>query len=148
MATFTARDSTVALVAGTAKTIVQVIPGTNTPVRVVEIGVSFNGITATDVPVTVDLLRQSTAGSSSALTLVADQEQNTKTVVATALKTFTAEPTAGNVLRTWYVTPIGGLFVLQFPLGREVDALSSRIALRCNAPTSAVSVSAYISFEE
>jgi hypothetical protein len=148
MATFTARDSAVALVANTTKTIVQVVPGTNTPIRVVEIGVSFNGITTTDVPATVDLIRQSTAGTSSALTLVADQEQNTKTVVATALKTFTAEPTAGNVLRTWYVTPLGGLLIMQFPLGREVDALTSRIALRCNAPTSAVSVNAYISFEE
>src|SRR4051812_6455490 len=148
MATFTARDSAVALVAATAKTIVQVVPGTNTPIRVVEIGVSFNGITTTDVPVTVDLLRQTTAGTSSSLTLVADQEQNTKTAVATALKTFTAEPTAGNVLRTWYVTPIAGLFVIQFPLGREIDALTNRIAIRCNAPTTAVSVSAYISFEE
>lgn len=148
MATFTARDTAVALVAGTTKTIVQVVPGTNTPVRVVEIGVSFNGVTTTDVPVLVQLLRQTTAGTSSALTFVADQESSGKSVVATGLKTFTAEPTTGNILRDWYVTPIGGLFVLQFPLGREIDALTSRIGLRCNAPTSAVSVNAYISFEE
>jgi hypothetical protein len=148
MATFTARDTAVSLVAGTTKTIVQVVPGTNTPVRVVEIGVSFNGVTTTDVPVLVQLLRQTTAGTSSSLTLIADQESSSKSVVATGLKTFTAEPTTGNILRDWYITPIAGLFVLQFPLGREVDALTSRIALRCNAPTSAVSVNAYISFEE
>lgn len=147
MSTFTARDSAVALTAATTKTIVQVVPGTNTPVRVVELGVSFNGVTTSNVPVVVDLLRQTTAGTSSALTLVADQEQNTKTVVATALKTFTAEPTAGNILRTWYVTPANGLLIVQFPLGREVDAQTNRIALRCTAPD-AVSVTAYISFEE
>jgi hypothetical protein len=148
MATFTARDTAVSLTAATTKTIVQIVPAANTPCRIVEIGVSFNGITTTDVPVLVQLLRQSTAGTSSSLTLIADQESSGKSAVATALKTFTVEPTTGNILRDWYVTPVAGLFVIQFPLGREIDALSSRIGLRCNAPTSGVSVNAYISFEE
>lgn len=147
MATFTARDAAISLTAATAKTLVQVVPASNIPVRVVELGISFNGTTSTDVPVTVDLLRQSTAGTSSALTIVADDESSSKVAQATALKTFTAEPTAGNILRTWYVTPVGGLWVIQFPLGREIGALTNRIALRATAP-SAETVSAYLTFAE
>lgn len=146
-ALFTARVAAVSLSAATAKTVLQVIPGTNTQVTVCEIGISFNSVTSTEVPVTVDLMRQSTAGTSSALTLVADRETNSKAVVATALQTFSAEPTAGNILRTWYVTPVGGLFVIQFPLDREVDALTNRIGIRCTAP-SAETVTAYLTFEE
>jgi len=146
-AVYTARVAAVSLSAGVAKTLLQVVPGTNTQVTVCEIGISFNSTTTTDVPVTVDLLRQSTAGTSSSLTLVADMEDNAKTVVATALQTFTAEPTAGNILRTWYVTPVGGLFVVQFPLDREPSALTNRIALRANAP-SAETVTAYLTFAE
>src|SRR4051794_32972840 len=114
MATFTARDTAVSLTAATTKTIVQVVPASNTPVRIVEIGVSFNGITTTDVPVLVQLLRQSTAGTSSSLTPAAEQESGGKSAVATALKTFTAEPTTTTILRDWYVTPVAGLFVIQF----------------------------------
>lgn len=147
MATYVARDTAVSLVAATAKTIVQIVPATNTPCRVVEIGVSFNSVTSTDVPVLVQLLRQTTAGTSSALTMAAEQESIGKSVVATALKTFTVEPTSGNILRDWYVTPVGGLFVVQFPLGREIDAMSNRIGLRCNAP-GAQTVNAYVVIEE
>lgn len=148
MALYTARVAGVSITASTAKTLVQVVPGTNTPVRVIEVGVSFTSTTSTDVPVQIDMLRQSTAGTSSALTLVADQESNSKTAVATALQTFTAEPTAGNVLRSWQVTPIGGLFVIQFPLGREPDALTNRIGLKVTPGAQAQTATAYITFEE
>lgn len=147
MATFVARDSAVST--GTsARTIVQVIPASGVPVRVTEVGVSFNGVTTTDVPVLVEIVRQSSAGTASALTIVTETESSSKTCQATARKGFSStEPTTGDVVRSWYVTPTGGLFVMQFPLGREIDALSNRIALRVTAPQ-AETVTAYISFEE
>lgn len=147
MSVYTARVAAVSLSAATTKTLVQVVPGTNTPVRVIEIGISFDSTTASEAPVAVDLLRQTTAGTSSSLTIVADKESDSKSVVATALQTFSVEPTAGNVLRTWHVTPVGGLLIIQFPLGREPDALTNRIAIRANAP-SAETATAYITFEE
>lgn len=147
MGQFTGRVSAVSLSAATAKTLVQLVPASNTPVDLVELGVSFNGVTATDVPVLVELLRQSTAGTSSALTLVGDREHESAAAKTTALQTFTAEPTAGNILRSWYVTPVGGLFVIQFPLDREIAALSNRLGLRCTAP-SAETASGYLSIFE
>lgn len=147
MAVYTARVAAVSLTAATAKTLVQIVPGSNVTVRIIEVGISFDSTTSSEAPVAVDLMRQTTAGTSSSLTLVADQESNSKAAVATALQTFSAEPTAGNVLRTWHVTPVGGLLVIQFPLGREPDALTNRIALRANAP-STETVTAYITFEE
>jgi len=142
-----ARVAAVSLSASTTKTVVQVIPASNRPVRIIEIGVSFDSVTSSDAPVAVDLLRQTTAGTSSSLTVVKDQENDGNSLQMTALQTFSAEPTAGDILRTWHVTPIGGLFVVQFPLGREPTALTNRIAIRCNAPASET-VSAYIVGEE
>lgn len=129
-----ARVPAVALVAATAKTLVQLVPATNRPLRIIELGISFDSVLSTDAPVAVDLMRQSTAGTSSALTLVSDQEDEAASIVCTGLQTFTVEPTAGNILRTWHVSPIGGLFVVQWPLDREPVALTSRIAIRCNSP--------------
>lgn len=147
MGVYTARDSAVALVAATTKSIVQVVAGSTKPLRVIEIGISFDGTSGSATPVAVDVLRQTTAGTSSALTIVQENPQ-TEAQIATALKTFTAEPTAGDLLRTWYVTPAGGLFVMQFPLGREpVIGVSGRLGIRCNAPA-VVNATAYITFEE
>jgi hypothetical protein len=147
MATFCARVSGVTT-GTTTRTLVQVIPGANTPVRVVEIGISFASVTSTDAPVLVELVRQSTGGTASALTVTNDQESSSKTVVATARSGFSStEPTTGDVIRSWDVTPIGGTFVVQFPLGREPDALTNRIALRVTAAQTQTAA-AYLSFEE
>lgn len=138
-----ARVSAVSLAVATTKTIVQLVPAANRPLRIIEIGVSFDSVTSTDAPVAVDLIRQSTAGTSSALTLVSDQEDEAASIVCTGLQTFTAEPTAGSILRTWHVSPIGGLLVIQWPLDREPVALTNRIAIRCTAPA-IETVSAYM----
>lgn len=147
MSVYTARDSAVALSAGANKTLVQILAGSAKPLRIVEVGVSFDGVTGTAVPVTVDLMRQTTSGTASALTIVQENPQ-TEAPAATARNAFSAEPTAGDILRTWYVTPAGGLWVMQFPLGREpVVGVSGRIALRVNAPAT-VNAAGYLTFDE
>lgn len=145
MSLYVVRASAVALTAATTKTLVQLVPGTK-PLRLIELGISFDGVTSTAVPAAVDLLRQTTAGTSSAQTPVAEDER-TEACIATARDTITAEPTAGNILRSWYVSPVGGLFVMQFPLGREPVAYTNRLGLRVNAPA-VVNASAYLTFEE
>lgn len=147
MALYTARVSAVALAAATTKTLAQIVAGSGKPLRLIEVGISFDGISGSAVPVAVDLLRQTTAGTSAALTLVQESPQ-TEAPVATALGTITAEPTAGDIVRSWYVTPAGGLFVMQFPLGREpVVGVSGRLGIRCNA-AAVVNATAYLVFEE
>lgn len=139
----------VALAAATAKTILNVITAANGLLRAVEIGVSFDGVSATAEPVTVELCKstQATAGTSTAHTIV-QSGGPTRTVQATAARNYTAEPTALTVVKRWLVHPQTGLLV-QFPLGREPEQVTSAnaLCLRCIAPA-AVNAQGYIEFEE
>lgn len=139
----------IALAAATAKTILNVINATNGLLRAVEIGVSFDGVSATAEPVTVELCKstQATAGTSTAHTIV-QSGGPTRTVQATAARNYTAEPTALTVVKRWLVHPQTGLLV-QFPLGREPEQVTSAnaLCLRCTAPA-AVNAQGYIEFEE
>lgn len=139
----------VALSAATAKTVVSVINAANSLIRIVEIGVSFDGTSATAEPVTVELCysTQATAGTSTSHTIT-QVRGPTRTVQATAARNYTAEPTSLTVWKSWLVHPTSGL-VVQFPLGREPECTvtSDALLLRCTAPA-AVNVNAYIEFEE
>ena len=135
----------IALSAATAKTIMSVIG----IVRLVEIGVSFDGVSSTAEPVTVELCysTQATAGTTTSHT-IAQIRGGTRTSQATAARNYTAEPTVLTVLRRWLVHPQTGL-AIQFPLGREPEQVVSGDALciRCTAPAT-VNVQGYMEFEE
>lgn len=139
-----------ALAAATAKTIVNWITATNALSRVVELSVSFDGVTSTAVPVTVELCSstQATAGTSTAHT-IAQTGGPTRTVQGTAARNYTAEPTVLTVLKRWLVRPDGGGLIVQFPLGREPEQVVSArgLAVRCTAPA-AVNVQGYLEVEE
>ena len=127
---FVCRTSAVSVAAGTTQTLVQAVAAdANTPLTVVQMSVSFKDPTSSDTEVLVEMLRQSTAGTSSALTPVTYREQSSASARFTALQTFTAEPTAGNILDSWYVLPYGGLFVIQYPLERE-PTCTTRVGVR------------------
>lgn len=132
----------VALTAATTKTLLQVVAGSTKRLKLVEFGVSFDGVTASAVPVDVDLLRQTSAGTASAATVVKLDEAE-PAAIFTAQATVTAEPTAGDVLASWQVTPNGGVLVVQYAEGREpVVAASGRLAIRALA-AAGVNVSVY-----
>jgi hypothetical protein len=118
----------IALAAATAKTILNVINGTNTITRLCEFGVSFDGVTPTAVPVVVELCYSTQALGS---------------------RNYTAEPTALTVWKRWLVPAFNGSMVLPFPLGREPEQIvtADGLALRCTAPA-IVNVQAYLEFEE
>jgi hypothetical protein len=139
------------------RTLLQIIAGTQ-PLRIKEIGISFNGTDAAQAPIQVDLQRQNAAGTASVTAGVPSENQE---VGPTALATWrggfsSTEPTSADtaplgVLRTWYVTPAGGLFVMQFPLGDEpVVGSSGRLALIADnaAGTATCKAAAYIVFDE
>lgn len=136
------------LAAATAETVLQLRGGTNTKARLVEWGVSFDGVSATEQPVQVRLLRQTTDGTGTgANERLWDLDDPTPGVVG--FHSFTAEPTAGDVLAHYNVHPQAGL-VMQYPLGREPiidNAATSRLAIECTAPA-AVNVAAYMVWEE
>lgn len=150
MTIFTAEIGATALVASTTRTLIQVIPATDRPVKLLELSVSFDGVDGTKPVCLVELVRQSTGGTASALTLRKEQENDAQNIVATARSGFSStEPTTGDVIRHWDVTPAGGLLILQWPQDREPVALSNRLAVRVTTGAGVTNnVVAYMTCEE
>lgn len=151
MPTYTVESNgDIALSAATAKTILSVINGSTGILKIVELGVSFDGTSSTAEPVTVELCSstEATAGTATSHT-VAQVAGAARTVVATAKRAFSAEPTVLTVLKRWLVHPQGGSLAIQFPLGREPqqNTGSDALVVRCTAPA-AVNVQGYLEFAE
>lgn len=149
----------VALVASTPRTLLQVMAGTTKPLRIKEIGISFNDVDAAHIPIQVDLMRQQGAGTASVTTgIIFEQSEVTEAPIATARAGFSStEPVSSDILRTFYVTPAAGLFVMQFPLGDEPVVAQAatdaspwrRIAIRVSPGASTTcNAAAYIVFDE
>ena len=139
-----------ALAAATRETLLQVRGATSTKARIVRWGVSFDGVTASDAPVLVDLERQTTDGTGVGATEAA-LDPDDPTAACTAFHTFSGtQPTAGDKLEQHEVHPQGGLLMVEYPPGREpiIDsATSSRIAVVATAPA-IVNAVAFIHWEE
>lgn len=139
----------IALSAATAKTIMMVINGANSLVRLVEISLDFDGTSATAEPVTVELVSSTQAGAGTSTShTIAQCRGPTRTVQATAARNYTAEPTTLTVLKRWLVHPQSGR-TIQFPLGREPEQVTTAdgLGIRCTAPAT-VNVQGYMEFEE
>lgn len=122
-----------------------------------ELSVSFNGTSASAVPVIVRLIRTTVApaATSPALSQAStplDPAAPSSTYTAyapSAASAWTTRPTIGVTLRAWYVSPTSGL-VLQFPLGQEPDGPATTAAglgIQCIAPA-VVAVSSYMVWTE
>jgi hypothetical protein len=136
-----------ALVATTAETVLQVVAGANKPLALIRWGVGFNGVTPPDSPVQVDLLRLTSAGTSSAFTPL-KMDPYADASMATARTAHTAEPTYGDVLESYEVTPYGGLLVMQYAFDeRPRVAINGRLGIRCIAAAN-VSCTAFLVFDE
>lgn len=146
----------VALSAGVAKTVLSVIPGANTPVLPTEISVSVDA--ATNVLVELCESTQATAGTSTDSTSAIKQLRGftagdtTAPAQTTARTAYSAEPTTLTRLKAWRFTGPGP-FLLQSPLGREVQSLVSgatkykALVLRVTA-AGAANADAYMEWEE
>ena len=143
-------NGNIALSAATAKTILNYINASGGVGRVVEVGVSFDGVTSSAVPVLVELCgsTQAGAGTSTSHTMVQIRGA-TRTVQGTAQRNYTAEPTVLTTWKRWLVPAFNGLFVIQFPLGREPEQIASAngMCLRCTAPAT-VNVQGYLEIEQ
>ncbi len=97
------------------KTLVQIVAASNHRTLVDEIHIAFEGTTSTDAPIFVRILKQTTAGTMSSLTLVKKCAGDDETLQTTALHTATVEPTAGDVYFSTFVHPQGGRLSLVLP---------------------------------
>ncbi len=99
----------IALTAATARTVLQLIAASNHRATLKELSVSFDGVSNTATPVVVRLLRQTTAGTGgTSLTLTKGNPGDDETIQTTANHSLTAEPTAGDLIETYYIHPQGG----------------------------------------
>ena len=141
-----ATTTEIALAAATAKTVIQIVAPAHQLLKVKGWGVFFDGISSVAEPVQVRLLRQTSAGTMSALTPV-QRSAMTCTLQSTAQHTASAEPTAGDVLAVREVHP-QSCYQEIFPAGDEIMiGEAGRLGIECTAP-SIVNVRAEIVYEE
>jgi hypothetical protein len=101
------------------KTLIQIVAASNHKVLIDEWSISFQGTSNTASPILVQVARQTTAGTMSALTGVKDPADWDETMQTTAQHTASAEPTLGDILFEEYVHPQTG-YTWQAPLGKEI----------------------------
>ena len=141
----------VALSAATAKSVIGVNGTSAFGVDLQAVEVAFDGVTASAVPVLVELCAATFAtnapGTNSTSVTPAQIYGRSITTGFVAAKTWTTEPTVLTVVKEWLLTPNGGLYRFDWPLGRTPDsAVSNGFVLRLTAPA-AVNVRATVEFE-
>ena len=140
-----------ALGAGTLETLLQLRGATTSKAKIIAWGVSFDGVTATDAPVLVQFCRQTSDGTTSTAATEVKFDADEPAAGCTGFHSFGAtEPTIGDVLELYEIHPQGGLFVREYPPGREPvldDAATSRIAIVATAGA-AVNAVAWMQWEE
>lgn len=104
------------------QTLAQLITPSTRRAWILALWLSGKSVVATDVPILVYLARQSTAGTSGASVTPAPHNPDYPAALSTVNVDFTVEPTTGVFAAgPFYMSPVGGLFVLQSPLGLEVE---------------------------
>ena len=115
------------------KTIMQVTAASNQRVVIDEVGVSFKGVSATDAPILVELVRQTTAGTMTALAPKKLHEGDDETLQVVSSHTATAEPTSTDVILSQLVHPQSG-YTWQASFGRQIQVKGgNRLGLRVTA---------------
>lgn len=128
----------------TTKTLIQLLAATNHPIRITEIGISFEGDNNLAKPVLVEFLIQTTAGTASSLTPVKITQSHSGTIATSAQETFTAEPTASDIMKLWTVHPQGVPWVYSVPDPPAFEIPGgSRVGLRTTLASGESNVDGY-----
>jgi hypothetical protein len=131
-----------ALAAATAKTVLCVIAPATFGLDLKKFKVGFDGITASALPVLVELMystlaTNSTPGTNNTAGTVLQVYGRTITPGFTSFYSSAAtfEPTVLTLIDSWWQDPNKGLVLYDFPLGDTPDtAVSNGIVIRCTAP--------------
>lgn len=142
-------SGSVALVAATAKTVLQVGAPANQRVKVLGIKLTADGVTSSAVPISVRILRQTTAGTMTSVTPVpVEKDLSGITIQSTGAKNASAEPTASDVLDTFFVPAFMGAYEVFYPFGQELIVQNGKyLGIECTAPAN-VNVQGMLTFEE
>ncbi len=147
-------EGAVALSAATAKSIIGVKSGATTAnhgVDLIKFRVSFDGVTASAVPVLIEICNSTfganAPGTNSTSTTIRQDYGRLASTGFTTAKTWTTEPTTLTVLEEFLLTPNAGTILYDYPLGTSPDsALGEGFVIRCTAPAT-VNVRSTIWFE-
>lgn len=134
------------------KTILQVVAAANDRLKVSSWGIGFKGTSATDVPVLVTILRQTTAGTMSAGTagvnLSKKNNADPETVQTTVQINATVEPTSGDIIENFEVHPQTGVIKL-YPAGQElIIPNGGRLAIKVTSAALTYNCTAEMDIEE
>ncbi|NJL70163.1 MAG: hypothetical protein HC888_00515 [Candidatus Competibacteraceae bacterium] len=141
-------SGSISLTGGSAKTVLQLTMPSNQCGRIKGYKVTFDGATSTNTPASVELVRQSTAGTMTSQTPQKLDSGRDETVQATGSKDSSGEPTVTSTLDTAFVPVYGGVYHFMFPSDtRPIVPGGGRIGLKITAP-SAVNCRASLWFEE
>lgn len=150
MAGMKMRVSTSGEIAATtsAKTILRVKAAAATPFIYRGGGISFNGVTATDKPIIVKLVIQSSDGTpGSAITPVNENQAVTYTPQCTANENFSStEPTISGILASWEIHPQGGGLIEDLAINEPI-IVTGRLGLQVTS-ANAVNCLAFFKIEE
>lgn len=142
-----ARISGQAVAAATIETLIQLLSVANHRVAVLGYGLGGRGTSNTEEPGVVEIVRQTTAGTASALLARRLQDTLTETILTTAQEIFTAEPTPGDLLRIHTLHPQAA-FDIRDAFSREIIiGGAGRVGFRVTF-AQAQTLDAYIDFEE
>ena len=147
-------SAAVALAAATAKTALMVMTPAQFGAVLTNLIISFDGVTASGVPVLWEVVRSTNASNSTPGTGNTNENANiiqtrgrAITVGFTAFSASTSEPTVLTRLRGALLTPTGGLLVYEIPLGRELECdVSAGLGIRLTAPAT-VNARVHLDFE-
>ncbi len=145
--------SSVALTAATAKSLAGFKAPANQVVKLLEMAVSFDGVTVANPSAVVDLCRSTFATNapgtgSPSYTPGKKDPGRAETVQATAAVNWSSEPTVLTVYRTLDVPQFGGMYHYICPLTSPILVVGGQgMVLRVNSPQ-AVNSSGFLSFEE
>lgn len=144
---FIVTSGVVGLSAATARTLIELATGAAVANYWVAFDITFDGVTATAVPVKVDVISTTASGTGTTSTPVKYGPSQPIVSATTAEIATTVEGSTPTVITSWYVPPTSG-FSYQWPLGRELTMFPSKfMGIRCTAPAG-VNAIANLIFEE
>lgn len=128
-----------ALSAATARSVIGVVAPAQFGCSLQGWQVAFDGVTASAVPVLIEVCRSTFAtngpGTNSTSATVQQDRGRAITAGFTAGYSWTTEPTVLTVIESFLMTPNAGAIVYDYPLEREPDCdVSNGFVLRLTAP--------------
>jgi hypothetical protein len=142
--TVTTEGAVALAAAGTAKTILAIIAPAQFGIDLKKVYFSFDGVTASEKPILVEIVRFTTDGTGTAVT-VAQAYGPTITAGFTAKKNYGTEPTTPTVLAALEFDPNKGSVIYDWPLAETYDtAVSQVMGVRMTIPTGGAAVNARV----